>query len=211
MTANHFEVLVEEPSMEAFLRELLPRLLPHDQTFLVHPFQGKSDLLAKLANRLRGYSSWLPPDWRILVVVDRDDDDCRVLKQSLEAAAASAGLVTRAKSADDSWQLVTRIAIEELEAWYFGDWEGVCAAYSRVPASVPKREGFRDPDAIAGGTWEAFERVLERHGYFKGGLRKIEAARTIGAVLDPHRCRSRSFRVFRDAVLEAAASDRGQS
>ena len=37
MPANHLELLVEEPSMEAFLRALLPRLLPEDRTFEVHP------------------------------------------------------------------------------------------------------------------------------------------------------------------------------
>ena len=63
MTANHLELLVEEPSMEAFLRSLLPRLLPHDRSFEVHSFQGKSDLLGKLQARLRGYAKWLPDNW----------------------------------------------------------------------------------------------------------------------------------------------------
>ena len=69
MATTHLEVLVEEPSMEAFLRALLPRLLPQDRTFEIHPFQGKSDLLGKLEARLRGYAAWLPADWRIVVVV----------------------------------------------------------------------------------------------------------------------------------------------
>ena len=73
---EHLEVLVEEPSMEALLRGFLPRMLG-DVTFQVYPFQCKSELLQHLPERLRGYSSWLPPTWRILVVVDRDDDDCR--------------------------------------------------------------------------------------------------------------------------------------
>jgi len=95
------------------------------------------------------------------------------------------------------------MAIEELEAWYFGDWEAVRAAYPRVPQSVPNQQRYRQPDAIAGGTWEAFERLLQRHGYFKGGLPKIEVARTLGSHLDPTRCRSPSFVCFRDAILEA--------
>lgn len=188
--------------MEAFLRALLPRLLPQDRTFEIHPFQGKSDLLGKLPARLRGYSKW-PEDWRIVVVVDRDEDDCRRLKQHLEDIAALAGLSTRSRPKRGVWQLVNRIAIEELEAWYFGDWDGVRAAYPDVPDSVPRKSGFRDSDAISGGTWEAFERVLGKHGYFEGGLRKIEAARVIGAKLKPQRCVSHSFTVFRDAVLEA--------
>lgn len=202
MMTRHFKILVEEPSMEVFLRGLLPRLLPKDRTFEIHPFQGKQDLFAKLKARLRGYAAWLPPDWRIVVVVDRDDDDCRMLKQQMEDLAAKAGLQSRTRS-PAFWQLVNRIAIEELEAWYFGDWDAVVAAYPRISRNIPKRSGYRNPDAIVGGTWESFERLLQRHGYFKGGLRKIEAARTLGQYLEPSRCQSPSFQCFRDALLEA--------
>lgn len=188
--------------MEAFLRALLPRLLPQGRTFEVHAFQGKGDLMDKLGARLRGYAAWLPADWRIVVVVDRDDDDCLDLKQRLEAATQRAGLRSRSR-AGESWQLVNRIAIEELEAWYFGDWPAVRAAYPRLPATIPNQQRYRDADAIAGGTWETFERILQRHGYFKGGLRKIEAARILGGVVAAQRNRSASFCRFRDAVLEA--------
>lgn len=205
MKAAHLEVLVEEPSMEAFLGELLPRLLPADRTFALHPFQGKADLMTKLQDRLRGYASWLPEDWRIVVVVDRDDDDCMALKAQLEAMAKKAKLRTRTTAGKHPWQLVNRIAIEELEAWYFGDWPAVCAAYPKVKERVVNQAGYRHSDAIAGGTWEAFERVLQRHGYFRGGLGKIEAARALGALVDPQRSRSTSFMRFRDAVLEAVA------
>ena len=127
----HFEILVEEPSMETFLRGLLPRLLPEDRTFQIHPFRGKANLIAKLEARLRGYAAWLPSDWRIVVVVDRDDEDCRELKRRMEAIAAKVGLRSRTQS-PTYWQLVKRIVIEELEAWYFGDWEAVVAAYPHV-------------------------------------------------------------------------------
>lgn len=199
---QHFEFLVEEPSMEAFLRGLVPRLLPPDRTFQVHPFQGKQDLLGRLEARLRGYAAWLPAEWRIVVVVDRDDDDCRQLKQQLEQIADNAKLRTRSRSAT-SWQLVNRIAIEELEAWYFGDWDAVCAVYPRLSRTVPQQSRYRRPDAIAGGTWEAFERLLQRHGYFKSGLPKIDVARVLGQHLDPAHCQSPSFVCFRDAVREA--------
>ncbi len=205
MTARHLELLVEEPSMEAFVRALLPRLLPADRTFDVHPFQGKSDLLEKIEKRLRAYARWLPDDWRVVVIVDRDDDDCRALKQQLETLAGHAGLRTRSNSGATDWQLVNRIAIEELEAWYFGDWDAVKAAYPRVKHGIAQRQGFRDPDAIVGGTWEAFERVMQRHGYFKSGLTKIEAARNIAARMDAERNRSKSFQVFRAALTEACA------
>lgn len=205
MTAQHLELLVEEPSMEAFLRALLPRLLPEGRTFEVHAFQGKADLLGKLQARLRGYAQWLPADWRIVVVVDRDDDDCKVLKQQLDETATAAGLRTRSSAGAAPWQLINRIAIEELEAWYFGDWAGVRRVYPRASTSVPAQRGYREPDAILGGTWEAFERVLQRHGYFKTGLRKVEAARALGAQVDPGCSRSPSFLRFHEVFREATA------
>ena len=204
MTLSHLVLLVEEPSMEAFMRALLPRSLPADSSFEVHAFQGKADLLNKLEARLRGYAKWLPANWRILVVVDRDADDCSLLKQRMESSAKRAGLVTRSRAGAPAWQVVNRIAIEELEAWYFGDWEAVRTAYPRVSPSVARRRGFRDPDAVTGGTWEAFERVMRDHGYFQQGLQKIAAARAIGASVDAGRSKSASFRAFHTALTEAA-------
>lgn len=187
--------------MEAFLAALLPA----DRTFAVHPFQGKSDLMGKLQDRLHGYANWLPEDRRIVVVVDRDGDDCLKLKAQLEAMARQARLRTRSIKGRQPWQLVNRIAVEELEAWYFGDWPAVCTMYPRVRANVVRKAGYRDPDGIVGGTWEAFERVLRKHGYFEGGLGKIEAARALGAAIDPQCNLSTSFGHFRTAVLEAVA------
>jgi hypothetical protein len=207
MKAAHLEILVEEPSMEAFLRQLLPRLLGEHQSFSIYPYQCKDDLLAKLSQRLKGYASWLPADWRIVVIVDRDDDDCGVLKEYLERTASDAGLNTRATCRGDRrrWQVANRIAVEELEAWYFGEWGCVRSAYPRVSATVPNKASYRDPDAIAGGTWEALERVLRSAGYFQSGLRKIELAREMGRCMDWTANCSRSFCVLRDALREAFA------
>jgi len=205
MAASHLVLFVEEQSMEAFLQELLPRLLPQDRTFEIRGFQGKSDLLDRLQDRLKAYSSWLPEDWRIIVVVDRDDDDCKALKRKLEKIAADARVVSKSKSRNHQWQLVNRIAIEELEAWYFGEWQAVTSAYPRMPGNVPAKAQYRDPDDIRGGTWEAFERVMQKHGYFKSGLPKIEVAREIGRQFDPTRCHSKSFEIFHAALKEAIA------
>jgi hypothetical protein len=203
VTTQHLEILVEEPSMELFLRELLPRLIGDQVTFNVFPSQGKQDLLRNLPARLEGYARWLPERWRVIVVLDRDDDDCCDLKQSMEKAAADAGLRTRSAAADAPWQVANRIAVEELEAWYFGDWDAVREAFPGVPRSIPERAAYRDPDGIRGGTWEAFERVLQNAGYFEAGLRKREVARALGKQLVPARNRSHSFSVFRDTLLEA--------
>ncbi|HKO56597.1 MAG TPA: DUF4276 family protein [Thermoanaerobaculia bacterium] len=199
MTIEHLEILVEEPSAEAALRALLPRFLA-DVTFAVYSHGGKADLMAKLTERLRGYAAWLPHTWRIVVVVDRDDEDCMTLKKRMDGIAAAAGLVT--PSASRRRALVNRIAIEELEAWYFGDWTAVRTAFPKVRATIPSQSRYRNPDAIAGGTWEAFERILQTGGYMKGGLRKIEAARAVAERMQPDRNTSRSFQAFWRAIVD---------
>ncbi len=205
-TMRHLRFLVEEPSMKDFLNGLLPRYLPEDATFDIIAFSGKRDLKKKLLERLYGLKRSLLSGHRLFVVLDRDSEDCHVLKGELEGIAKEAGLITRT-STSDNWQLVNRIVIEELEAWYFGDWEAVRAAYENAPADPSKRPKFRDPDAIKEGTWEAFEKVMRSE--FPGGLRKREAARKIGERIDPNRSTSRSFQVFYEAVLEAAARRNG--
>jgi len=198
-------VFVEEPSMEAALELLLPKLLG-DVEFQIIRFQCKDDLLKRTPERLKGYSSWLPEGWRILILVDRDDDDCAALKAELENMATAAGLLTKTNAGHGQrFQVINRIAIEELEAWFFGDWVAVQAAYPRVPATIPQKAGFRDPDAIAGGTWEAMERVLKKAGYFSTGLRKQELARSVAGHMDIQRNRSRSFQAFSSAVVAAMA------
>ncbi len=191
--------------MEAFLRAALPRILPEDCTFSIHSFQGKRQLLSSLESRLRAYRRWLPSYCRILILIDRDNDDCRTLKQELEATLTKANLLSRSVSGPGDWQVATRIAVEELEAWYFGDWHAVQTAYPRVDIKVPERARYRNSDAIVGGTWEAFERELKKGGYFTTGLRKVEAARAIGQHINPHHNESHSFTMFRDAIVEAAA------
>ena len=135
--------------------------------------------------------------------MDRDDDDCQELKRRLEVSAAGAGLTTRTTN-PAAYQVVTRLAIEELEAWFFGDWDAVSAAYPRVPPSVPSQARYRSPDAVAGGTWEALERILQRAGYFRGGLAKIQAARSIAPHMEPQHNTSPSFQKLRRALAEMA-------
>ncbi len=192
----HLELLLEEPSAEAFFADFLPKIAPEGTTWRLIPFQGKADLLANLEKRLKGYAAWLPEDWRIVVLVDEDREDCTKLKARLEASAKVAGLMTKSRAKKGGFAVLNRIAVEELEAWFLGDVEGLCAAYPGVSASLGSRENFRDPDAVPGGTWEALERVLQRAGHFQGGLGKIELARTMARHMEPARNRSRSFQRF---------------
>ena len=187
--------------MEAALTTLVPRLLGEDQSFLVHPHQGKRDLLHKLPSRLRAYRRWLPQDYGLVVVTDEDRQNCEAIKETREAAALEADLVTRRRNRQ-AFQVVSWIAVEELEAWFLGDVDALEAAYPGTRRLVGRHRDFRDPDQVRGGTWEALERVLNRAGHHRGGLRKIEAARAISAHMEPQRNRSNSFRGFVRALLD---------
>ncbi|MCW7753546.1 DUF4276 family protein [Desulfobotulus sp. H1] len=142
----------------------------------------------------------MPENWSVLVLVDRDDD-CSVLKHKLEQAAIRSGFITKRSAASGQrFNITNRIVIEELKAWYFGDWNAVKAAYPKVPVTIPQKAPYCNPDAISGGTWEALERVLKQAGYFSTGLRKAECAREIAMLMDIHQNRSGSFNIFLTAI-----------
>lgn len=199
----HIEFLLEEPSAEAALLNILPKILEQNITFALHPYQGKQDLLKKLPDRFRGYKPWLPEDWRIVVLIDADDEDCRGLKAQLDNIAYRSNFITKSTTTDSpNFQVLNRLAIEELEAWFFGDVEALHTTYPRISLNLGNKAKYRDPDAITGGTWEALERELKRVGYYSGGLSKISTAREISLHMDPERNRSHSFRVFRQGLLD---------
>ncbi|MDI9333277.1 MAG: DUF4276 family protein [Cytophagales bacterium] len=195
---DHIEILVEEPSMEVALDSLLPKMIGHRIRYDIRRFQCKAELLKQLPSRLSGYASWLPTTSCIVVLVDRDDEDCKALKKTLDKITVDAGLTTRSNPKRNKVQVINRIAIEELEAWFFGDWAAVLEAYPRMDVNLPNKAGFRKPDQIKGGTWEALERELKKKNYFKTGLRKIECAREIAARMEPSRNTSPSFHAFKD-------------
>jgi hypothetical protein len=202
----HIVFLVEERSAEVALDHLLPTMLGDRATFQIRPFNGKADLLQSLERQLRGLSRGIP-GVRFVVLVDLDDDDCQELKRRLDETATSVGLRTPSSTGDGAIQIVNRIAIEELEAWFFGDPTALRAAYPGVSATLERKAPFRDPDAIRGGTWEALLRVLQRAGYYKRAtLPKLENAALIAQRMDPARNRSRSFQVFQ-AGLERVLAD----
>jgi Domain of unknown function (DUF4276) len=189
------EVLVEEPSMATALDILIPRIVP-DHSFCVYQHQGKMDLLGNLKARLRSYagmqSHW--PELRVVVVVDRDSEDCHDLKQKLVDACVAA-----------KCDALCRIAIEELEAWFFGDIDALRVAYPAVSPNLANKAPYRDPDAITGGTWEALERVLQRAGHYPTGMPKVEVARRIAQHMSPEANRSKSFQIFRDGLRSIVA------
>jgi hypothetical protein len=208
----HIEVLVEEPSAEEALKNLLPKILEAEPSINFVRFQGKRDMLRHLPQRLKGYAHWLQPemDYRIVVLIDRDVEDCRSLKSQLEQMARQAGLPTKAcPDPNGTFLVLNRIAAEELEAWFLGDVDALRAAFPRVSPHLAQQRTFRDPDAVRGGTWQALERLLQSNGYYPTGLNKIDLARRVSAHMSPAANRSRSFQVFRNGLLSLRPMENG--
>jgi hypothetical protein len=62
--------------------------------------------------------------------------------------------------------------VDELEAWLFGASDALHAAFPRISQSIGEKANYRNPDVIAGGTWEALERELQQVHYFRVGMPK---------------------------------------
>lgn len=203
----HIEFLVEELSTQEVFQNFLPKIIGDEITFDIHSFKGKTDLLSKLPKRLKGYKAWIPEDYRIVVLVDRDKDDCKILKSKLEIIALDAGFITKSSATDSQFQVLNRIVIEELEAWFFGDIEALTTAYPKISVSIGTQARYRDPDAITGGTWEALEQVMQKAGYYQAGLEKLKVARDISQLMTPSNNRSKSFQVFYNGLLEIMSTN----
>lgn len=197
--------------MKVFLEGLLPRLLPQHECE-VFDYRSKDNLLKKLPDRLKGYEQQILrsgfEELRVVVLIDRDDDDCKDLKKQLEQFAATAGLRTLSaarpapsQALNTDFYVVNRVVCEELEAWYFGDPAACEQAYRRLKIGNFKPAHLQNPDAIVGGTWEAFGRTLHAAGHLSkpkpaSNEWKYEAARLLGQHVDPDRNQSPSFQAF---------------
>ena len=196
----HVEFLLEEPSAEAALNQLLPRLLRAEDTWRCVSHRGKAALLGRLPALLKSYVGRMlhEPDLRVVVLMDADAD-CRKGKKELEDLVAAARLLSKTTApAGQPFRVLTRLAVSELEAWFLGDREAISAAYPRIHANHFKST-YRDPDALPD-TWETLHRILRKGGYYPGQYLKVEAAEQIAACLNPTRNQSVSFRYFCDGI-----------
>lgn len=157
----HLEVCVEDALGKIFLDGLLSRILRHDVSWNVHGYKGIGRLPRNLGNTnhparrifldnlpklIRGCAN-TPYVNSLIVVVDCDDRDCETFLNELKAVHAVVA---------PNANVVFRIAIEEMEAWFLGDPDALRAAFPFV------RE-----DALAGysqdsvcGTWEKLADVI---------------------------------------------------
>lgn len=173
------EILVEEPSMEHFLRGLLPEVLPEgyllDQNCFIRPHEGKSDLRKSIPKKAKTYPYW-PTPVKLIIIHDQDLSDCKELKSDLEKLV---------REANDSCPLLIRIACRELENWYLGDLNAVEKVYPESKAStLSGKARFRNPDFLKGS--EEMKRL-------SGAFTKSFAAKEIPKHLSLKGNRSPSF------------------
>jgi hypothetical protein len=135
-----FHVLVEGTSDKPTVTEILTRQfgLIQGSQFQIHPHGGKGKLPANPAAKPsptdRTLFGQLPATLRayavkgrnvcVVVLVDQDDDDCTQLLADLHAMLAA--LKTRPAN------VLFRIAMEEIEAWFLADRAAVLAAYGQA-------------------------------------------------------------------------------
>lgn len=208
----HIEFLVEDSSGEILLGELLPKMLgtqgaPH--TWRLHSYKGigrvpkgltkggdpsNRILLDQLPRILRGYGRTHGID-AVVVVLDVDRRSCVDFLSELKEIVANC---------DPAPNTLFRLAIEEMEAWYFGDRAALNAAYPRAKAEVLNRYV---QDSVCN-TWEMLAdavhpgglAVIKEKGWPLPGQVKCEWASKIGPLIDIDANSSPSFCKFRDGV-----------
>jgi hypothetical protein len=175
--------LLEEPSAQALLETLLPRVLdPSIQPRLI-PFEGKQDLEKRMVGKLRGYVN---PAARFLIMRDQDSaPDCRVIKARLLDKCREAGR--------ESVSLV-RIACRALETFYLAD---LAAVEKVLPVrGLHKQQGiakFRAPDYLEAPDHELSKLTAQAY-------QKVRDSRLLGEHLALNNERSVSFKQLLAAI-----------
>jgi len=208
----HIEILVEDSSGAKLVEILVPKIIGEDSnhyTMRIHPYKGigrvpkglksKTDaakrvLLDQLPRVLAGYAN-NPNIDAIVVIVDTDNQDCKIFLDEL---------INIAKIKSPNKQVLFRLAIEEIEAWYLGDTKAIQAAYPKTKQDVLKRY---KQDSVCG-TWETLadavypggSKSLKQSGGSAPGTLKHEWADKIGSKLNIKDNQSPSFCKFRDGL-----------
>ena len=207
----HIEFLVEDRSGALLLQEVLPKILgcqgePH--YWRLHSYKGigripkgltkggdpaNRILLDQMPRILKGYSQ-TPGIDAVVVVLDVDRRNCGEFLTELRDIATNCGLP----------DTMFRLAIEEMEAWYFGDPTALKAAYPKAKADVL---GKYSQDSVCD-TWETLadaiypggSAAIKTIGWPLPGQVKCEWATKIAPLMNVDFNDSPSFCKFRDGV-----------
>lgn len=141
------EFLLEEPSMENVLREILPQILPEgfyvNGNCFLRPHQGKSDLKKSIPSKVRVASNFSIPT-KIIIVQDQDSNDCIELKKELAGICLKNG----------NCPVLIRIACRELENWYLGDMKAIEMVY---PKFIPRKHKYKAKFRVVDNCHGAYE------------------------------------------------------
>lgn len=213
---NDLEFLVEGQADLTAISILMNQVLGHygqPHTWKIHKHRGigqipddpiekpnKHDqtLLHNLPSKLRAYGEEGRDDVVVVVLVDLDDrPDCASFKADL------LGLLSYCPKQPKA---LFRIAVEELEAWFFGDQQALKRAYPNARQQV--LDAYVQDDQC--GTWEKLAEAIYPGGlaaltqYGKRSARILEQkkiwAKEICPLLNVEMNQSPSFKAFRDGV-----------
>jgi hypothetical protein len=139
------EILVEEESIRAFLEKLIEKLAEGtdwilEQNVFIRSFEGKSHLRKELPNKAKVYARFHEPIF-LLVLQDKDSNDCLQLKQSIIELVKPSGLTS----------FKVRIVCKELECWYLGDLDAVeCVIPASKAGKLKNKSKYKDPEKLNG-------------------------------------------------------------
>jgi hypothetical protein len=177
---GRIEIMVEEPSMEECLKELLPKIVPktwkNEENYFIRKHQGKSDLQKSIREKVRVFNNWHEPV-AIIILHDQDSADCKILKNDLLE-----------KCGDHTIPILIRIVCRELESWYLGDLSAVEKAYPCFNSNkYIGKAPFRNPDIL--NAKDKLKKILPEY-------KEIASSREISKFMDVQQNRSISFNLF---------------
>ncbi|MEQ9438606.1 MAG: DUF4276 family protein [Cyclobacteriaceae bacterium] len=181
------EILVEEISMERFLRVILPQLLPEkfilDQNCFIRPHEGKSHLQKSIPKKVRAFKGYTNVNVKLIIIHDQDANDCIALKNDL---------INLIEEANPSLPKLIRIACRELENWYLGDLNAIEQVYPDSRAKQLKSKArFRNCDNLTGS---------EEMGKLSANFTKSFASREIPKYMSLDENHSISFNHFLNGI-----------
>ena len=215
----HFEILVEDQSGKKALDVLVPKIICGSHTYRILPYKGLGKLpsnfksinnpsnyllLNQLPQLLRNYGRAYARDPSsypavVILVCDLDNKNLQTFRQELLSVLDHCRPPPKTRFC---------IAIEEGEAWFFGDIPAIKAAYPKAKNNVLNR--YKN-DSICG-TWERLADAvypgrsagLSKKGWQAVGKEKSEWAENITPHMDVEKNKSPSFCYFRNIMRKLA-------
>lgn len=213
----HFEILVEDLSGSKALKILVPKIIGSGHSYNIFSYKGlgrippnlesgkdasKRILLNQLPRILAGYGKTFQGYGSayavaVIVVCDLDRRDKEDFLKELNTVLLNCNPQPNTRFC---------LAIEEMEAWYLGDFNALKKAYPQLKTSILKTY---INDSICD-TWELLADIvcaggrapLINGGFHIAGLEKSNWAINISPHMDVENNNSPSFNFFRETLLE---------